>query len=105
MNSISIIGRLTADPDQNTYDASDGPGTLANFRVAVKRGARDRTDFFDVVAFGATAKAVIEHVGKGRRVGVNGRLETTEWETSQGERRHGVQICANQVDFLDQPRP
>jgi single-strand DNA-binding protein len=40
---------------------------------------------------------------RGRRVGVDGRLEWREWETCEHEKRQAVSIVADTVEFLDSP--
>lgn len=104
MNNVSIIGRLTADPEMHTYDHEGGKRSVANFRLAVDRPGTNEADFVNVVAFGATADALNEHVGKGRKVAVEGRIRSSEWETDAGDRRYGTEIVANRVDFLERAR-
>lgn len=104
MNSITLIGRLTADPESRSYEHDGVDKTLARFRIAVDRGSRDGADYVDVITFGGTAEAVLDYVGKGRKVGICGRLESNEWETETGDRRYGHQVRASQVDFLEKPQ-
>jgi single-strand DNA-binding protein len=54
-----------------------------------------------VSAYGPTAESVARFLSKGSRVGVDGRLEWREWETADHERRQGVSIAADVVQFLD----
>lgn len=54
-------------------------------------------------AYGPTAESVARFLHKGSRVGVDGRLEWREWETADHERRQGVSIAADVVQFLDAP--
>jgi single-strand DNA-binding protein len=56
-----------------------------------------------VSAYGPTAESVARFLHKGSRVGVDGRLEWREWETADHERRQGVSIAADVVQFLDAP--
>ncbi|HEY2180233.1 MAG TPA: single-stranded DNA-binding protein [Solirubrobacteraceae bacterium] len=53
--------------------------------------------------YGPTAESVARFLHKGSRVGVDGRLEWREWETADHERRQGVSIAADVVQFLDAP--
>lgn len=50
------------------------------------------------------AKAVADHLAKGRRVLVDGYLSQRRWETPDGEKRSRVQVVARQVELLDPPR-
>ena len=52
-------------------------------------------------AWGNTAEAVNEYVGKGQRVYVAGRLVQNSWESEDGQRRHRTEVHASEVVFLD----
>ena len=41
------------------------------------------------------------HLAKGRRVGIDGRLDWSSWEAQDGSKRSKVEVVANQVQFLD----
>lgn len=101
MNRVHLIGRLTADPEVRTTTHRDPKAT---FRMAVPRMAdRDTAVFVSVICFGRLALVVADHLTKGRRVAVEGRLEQREWFDEAGVRheRHGV--VADGIDFLDSP--
>ena len=53
--------------------------------------------------YGAAADSVEQYMRKGSRVGVDGRLEWREWETSDQQRRQAVSVVADTVQFLDSP--
>lgn len=107
MNSVQLIGNLTRDPDQRQLPRGTD---VCELRLAVN--GRRRTDegeweddpnFFDIVTYGGLAVVCGEHLAKGRRVAVTGRLEHREWETDAG-RRSTVEVIASDIDFLS-PRP
>jgi single-strand DNA-binding protein len=54
-----------------------------------------------VSVFGAAADSVEQYMRKGSRVGVDGRLEWREWETSDQQRRQAVSVVADTVQFLE----
>jgi single-strand DNA-binding protein len=102
MNSIALIGRLTADPELRT---THGGAPVAQMRVAVarrrgKQGEDRGAVFVDVVCFGALAESCAQYLETGRQVAVNGRLELDEWETDAGERRSRHKVLAAEVEFL-----
>ncbi|MCK4259406.1 MAG: single-stranded DNA-binding protein [Halanaerobiales bacterium] len=78
LNRIILIGRLTRDPELR-YTTN---GTaVASFALAVERpfvnqqsGQRD-ADFIDVVVWRKMAETCANHLGKGRLVAVEGRLQ------------------------------
>lgn len=72
MNNITLVGRLTADPDIRTAKNKEKT-KIANFSLAVFRD-KDTTDFFNCVAFGATAGLIESYFKKGLRVAVSGSV-------------------------------
>jgi single-strand DNA-binding protein len=105
VNQISLIGRLTADPEYRAGEKHEA----ATFRLAISRRARrDGEDagavFIDVVAFDGLARTVGDHLAKGRQVAVAGRLEQSEWTTQEGDYRSKHQVIADEVMFLDAPK-
>jgi single-strand DNA-binding protein len=61
----------------------------------------DKPNFFDVKVFGNQAEMLSQHLSKGRRVGVDGRLDWSSWEAQDGSKRSKVEVVANTVQFLD----
>ena len=102
MNQISLIGRLTADPETHAGENHE----WATFRLAVaRRGADDAgAVFIEVKTFDGLAKNVADYLLKGRKVAVTGRLEQAEWTTKEGDYRSKHQVIADQVEFLDAPK-
>jgi single-strand DNA-binding protein len=104
MNTIQLIGRLTADPELR-YTSTGNP--VCTIRLAVPRRSR-ATDpdpapvYVNVVSYGGQAEAVANHMAKGRRVAVTGRLEHRQWTSD--EVRHSMhEVIAREVEFLDAP--
>lgn len=105
MNQVNLVGRLTRDPELRHTQSGDG---ICNLRVAVTGRGRDESgswvdkpNFFDVTVFGRQAESVAQYLGKGRRVGVSGRLQWREWTQQDGSVRQAVDVVANDVYFLD----
>jgi single-strand DNA-binding protein len=105
LNKVMIIGNLGADPEMR-YTA-DGTA-LTNFRVASSRtdsspdGERkEETEWFSVVTWRKLAEQCSQFLQKGRRVYVEGRLQTRSWDTPEGEKRYRTEVVAERVLFLD----
>jgi single-strand DNA-binding protein len=99
VNSVALIGRLTADPTSHAGERSES----ATFRLAVPRPGSDTADFVDVVTFDKLAATCATWLAKGREVCVVGRLRQNTWTTADGERRSRIQVVADAVDFLGAP--
>ncbi len=95
MNTVNLIGRLTADPELR-HTAGGTP--VCTVRLAVNRPRKDGQDqgavFVDVVSYSRQAEAVAEHLGKGRQVAVTGRLEYRQWEGQDGSPRSKHEVTA-----------
>ena len=100
MNSVALIGRLTANPETHAGEKHES----ATFRLAVPRKGSDGADFVDIVTFDKLAATCGEYLTKGRQVAVVGRLRLNEWTTPDGERRSKLQVVADDVSFLDKPK-
>lgn len=104
VNVVVITGNLTKDPELR-YTGSGTP--VCEARVAVngrrKDGEKwvDKPNYFDVVAFGARAEAIVQCLSKGSGIAVEGRLDHQEWEAKDGSgKRQAVKIIANHTQFL-----
>jgi single-strand DNA-binding protein len=100
-----IIGNLGRDPEMR-YTPSGQPVT--QFTVAVNRNYRDQqgewqeeTEWFRIVAWGPLAERTAEYLRKGRKVYVEGRLQTRQWEGQDGQKRYTTELIANTVTALD----
>jgi single-strand DNA-binding protein len=100
VNSVALIGRLTADPTIHAGEKHES----ATFRLAVPRKGSDGADFVDIVTFDKLAAVCGEWLTKGREVAVVGRLHLNEWTSRDGERRSKIQVVADAVQFLDAPK-
>ncbi len=100
MNSVQLIGRLTHEPDPG-HTASGTPVTT--FRLAIDRPGRNAADFVTVKAWERLAQATADHLTRGRRVAVQGRLAHEEWVGSDGRRAERLTVVADRVEFLDAP--
>lgn len=105
INRVVLVGRLTADPELRVLSSGT---SVCNLRLACNglRKAEDgeyveKPNFFGVKLYGAGADAVNRYMGRGRRVGIDGRLDWREWETPEGDKRQTVEIVADTVQFLD----
>ena len=103
LNQITLMGRLTADPDLRKTPSDI---SLARFTLAVERDFKDRdgnkqTDFLDVVAWRSIADFVGKYVKKGQLVCVNGSLQTRSYEDKDGNKRKTFEVVAENVYFCE----
>src|SRR6202050_764755 len=104
VNQVILMGNLTREPELRQIPSGQ---SVCSFSLALNRAYKDQggewqeaTDFIDVVAWGPLGERVSQYVTKGRRVLVQGRLQSRSWE-QEGQKRSKVEVLANDVTFLD----
>ena len=101
LNHITIMGRLTRDPELRRT----GSGVaVASFTVAVDRdfasnGGERETDFIDCVAWRQTGEFVSKYFQKGSMAVVSGRLQIRSWTDKDGNKRRTAEVIADNVYF------
>ncbi|MGE5553785.1 MAG: single-stranded DNA-binding protein [Betaproteobacteria bacterium] len=106
LNRIILIGRLTADP---VLRYTQSGKAVTRFTLAVDRRPRGgqaerETDFIDIVVWEKLGELCANHLGKGRMVAVEGRLQVRSYEGQDGTKRKSAEVVAENVQFLDWPK-
>ncbi len=101
MNSVSLIGRLTRDPEvRYTGDQM----AIARFSIAIDRPPRrdgtKETDFPSITVFGKQAENCGKYLSKGRQVGIHGRIQTGSYVNKNGDKVYTTEVVADRVEFL-----
>lgn len=106
LNTIAIMGRLTADPilRRTQSGVAVATFTLACERDFAPQGADKETDFIDVCAWRYTAEFVEKYFSKGQMAVVTGRLQIRNWEDKEGNKRRSAEILADHVYFGEAKR-
>ena len=105
INSVVLVGNLTKDPELRHTPAGM---PVCSLRLAVNTRRKDsatgqwgeKPNYFDITVWGQQGENCAQYLAKGRRVGVQGRLEWREWEAQDGSKRQAVEIIADTVQFL-----
>jgi single-strand DNA-binding protein len=105
LNKCMIIGNLGRDPEMRYTPNGQA---VTQFTVAVNRNFKgasgewqEETEWFRVVAWGPLAERTAEYLRKGRKVYVEGRLQTRQWEDREGQKRYTTELIAQTVTPLD----
>jgi single-strand DNA-binding protein len=105
INRVTLVGRLTRDPELRALPSGTSVlslGLAVNGRQKDQSGNWiDKPNFFDIKVFGGQADMLANHLSKGRRVGIDGRLDWSSWEAQDGTKRSKVEVVAQSVQFLD----
>ncbi|MET3699758.1 single-strand binding protein [Bacillus oleivorans] len=103
LNRVILVGRLTKDPDLR-YTPSGVP--VATFTLAVNRtftnqqGERE-ADFINIVVWRKPAENVANFLKKGSLAGVDGRIQTRNYDGQDGRKVYVTEVVAESVQFLE----
>ena len=105
VNKVILIGRLGRDPEVR-YTASGR--AVAKFSIATseqwtdKEGGKkeERTEWHRIVAWGRLGEICGEYLKKGSQVYIEGRLQTSQWDDKEGNKRYTTEIIAQTMQML-----
>ena len=108
LNRVYLIGHLGRDPETRSTPSGR---SVTTFSLATSRAwhapdgeRREETEWFNIVAWGSLAEICAEHLRKGQRVFIEGRLQSRRWDDAEGHRRQSVEIVAREMIMLGEPR-
>jgi len=102
MNNVSLVGRLTKDPELRTISTGN---TTCSFSIAVNRqftnanGERE-ADFINCVVWGKQAENLAKYCTKGSQVAVTGRIQTRNYDGQDGRKVYVTEVVATNITFL-----
>ena len=102
MNKVILIGNIASDPESRTTQSGVAQ---CSFRLAVQRrfkganGERE-TDFLPVVCWRQTAEFAQRYLAKGRKVAVDGSIQTRSYDAQDGSKRYVTEIIADSVEAV-----
>ena len=102
MNNVTLIGRLTRDPEIRWSNEL----AIARFSIAINRmpgrNGEDRgADFINIVVFGRQAENCERFTRKGSQVGIQGRIQTGSYQNKDGNTVYTTDVVADRVEFLN----
>ena len=102
MNSVSLVGRLTRDPEVR-YTSSNM--AVARFSIAIDRrrgkdGEEQGADFPSIVVFGKQGENCGAYLSKGSQVAITGRIQTGSYTKQDGTKVYTTDVVADRVEFL-----
>ena len=104
VNKVILLGRLGQDPE---LKYTPGGAPVCNFSLATSENWTDksgqkqeRTEWHRVVVWGKLAELCNQYLSKGRQAFVEGRLQTRQWDDTNGQKRYTTEINASTVQFI-----
>ncbi len=108
LNRATILGRLTRDPEVRSTQTGKNVTTLS---VATNRSWTDQSgakqeivEYHNCVCWGKLADIAGQYMTKGKRVYLEGRLQTRDWTDQAGVKKYRTEIVVDNLIMLDGPR-
>lgn len=105
LNRAQLIGNVTKDPEVRQ---TSGGQMVASFSIATnsswvdKTGQRqEKAEFHNVVIWGKLAEVAQQYVKKGKKIFVEGRMQTRDWDGEDGVKRYKFEIVVDSMIMLD----
>jgi single-strand DNA-binding protein len=105
-NKAILIGRLTAEPElkQTQSGVSVTQFTIACDRRFKNKNGEKQADFITIVAWRQAAEFIVKYFGKGDPIGIEGSIQTRNYEDKQGQKRTAFEVVADNVFFVGNKR-
>jgi single-strand DNA-binding protein len=104
LNKVQLIGNMTADAE--IRETPNGQ-KVASFNLATNRTWKDaagakqeQVEYHSVSAWAGLASIIEQYTGKGKKVYVEGRLQTRSWDDPSGQKRYKTEIVAENIILL-----
>lgn len=102
INRVVLVGRLTKDPElRKTQNGT----SVVSYTLAVSRRTQNpgqpEADFIGCVAWNKTADLMAQYLHKGSLIGVEGRIQTRNYDNQQGQRVYVTEVVTDNVQFLE----
>lgn len=103
INNVTVVGRLTRAVDLRY--TSNGTA-YASFTLAVDRDFKNQNgereiDFINCVMWRKTAENLANYTKKGSLIGIEGRIQTRNYDNQQGQRVYVTEVLAERFHFLE----
>lgn len=108
LNKVLLIGNLTRDPELRYTPSGAAVCTFGiatnRYYVASDGNKKEETEFIKIVSWNKLAELCSQLLAKGRKVYVEGRLQTRSWETPDGQTKQTTEVVIDDMRILDSRR-
>ena len=108
LNKVMLIGNLTRDPEMRYTPSGAAVCTFGiatnRYYVASDGQKKEETEFIKIVSWNKLAELCSQLLKKGRKVYVEGRLQTRSWETPDGQNKQTTEVVIDDMRILDSKR-
>ena len=103
INNVVVVGRLTRAVDlrYTSNGTAYASFTLATDRDFKNQNGEKETDFINCVMWRKPAENLANYTKKGSLIGVEGRIQTRNYDNQQGQRVYVTEVLAERFHFLE----
>lgn len=103
MNRVVLMGRLVKDPEVRV---TPNGKTACTFTLAVDRpftakNGQKEADFINIVTWNKTAEVCGNHLNKGQRTLLEGRLQIRSYDGKDGNKHYVTEVIADRVELIE----
>lgn len=103
INRVVLVGRMTKDPELRRTSSG---AAVTSFSLAINRNfssanGERQTDFINCVVWNKAAENVERYCSKGSLVGIEGRIQSRQYDAQDGTKRTVVEVVCDSVQFLE----
>lgn len=105
MNKVTLIGRLTREPDIRYSDGTKGSFCVARYTLAVNRKFKTDNqpdaDFIQCVAISKNGEFAEKYLVKGMKIAVVGEWRTGNYKNKDGQTVYTNELFVNEHEFVE----
>ena len=102
INRAIIVGRITKDLElRKTQNGTSVVSFTLAVNRSIKKEGQPEADFINCQAWSKTAEAICNYVSKGHLLGLEGRIQTRNYDDKDGNRVYVTEVVADSVQFLE----
>ncbi|MDD5770550.1 MAG: single-stranded DNA-binding protein [Candidatus Gracilibacteria bacterium] len=108
LNKVQLIGNITQDIELKQTPTGQN---VCSFSVATNRNwvdgsgmKQEAAEFHNIVLWGKLAEIAGQYLHKGKKIYIEGRLQTRSWEAQDGTKRYKTEIVGENMIMLDSNR-
>jgi single-strand DNA-binding protein len=105
LNKVMLIGRVVKKPEMRSTPSGQN---VSSFSVVTNRmwtdkngQKQEKAEFHNIVAWGRLSDIASQYLDKGKKIYVEGHLQTRDWEGQDGNKRYRTEIVADNFIMLD----
>ena len=102
INRVVLVGRLTKDPELRTTPSG---AKVCQYTLAVNRNRKAEgqpdADFINCVTWNRQAETMAQYLDKGSLIGIEGRIQTRNYDNQNGQKVYVTEIITDSVQFLE----